>query len=136
MIKEISKEKIFYLIMTLIIAIVIFYASNIKSTAEATLSNFSVIYHFGVFFLFSFFLFLTIKKEKTNLKTVLIVFLISIVYAFLDEIHQLFVLGRFANIKNILIDGIGSLAAIFLVSQIERFSKFKIQKNLKNVCKA
>lgn len=109
--------------MTLITAVIIFYASTIKATAETTPNNFSVIYHFAIFFMFAFFLFLTIKKEKINLKIILIVFFVSIVYALFDEAHQLFVPGRFASLKDILIDGIGVLCAIFLVSKIHRIHK-------------
>lgn len=133
MIKKFSKKKTFYLIMTLILAGVIFYASTIKTAGEVqTGLNPSLVYHFGVFFMFTFFLFLTVKKENTklNLSTVLLVFLISIFYAIFDEIHQIFVPGRFACFKDILIDGSGSLCAILLISQIK---KEKIKQPLRRL---
>jgi VanZ family protein len=121
--KNFDKKRCFYLFMTLIVAAIIFCASMIKPTMETTKNNFSIIYHFGVFFMFTFFLFLTIKKEKADIKIMLIVFLISVVYAFSDEIHQFFVPGRFVSLKDILIDGAGNLCAIFLINRIDKFYK-------------
>jgi hypothetical protein len=122
--KSFDKKRIFYLFMTLILAVVIFYASTIKTTGGIpTGLNLATIYHFGVFFMFTFFLFLTVKKEKTNISIILLVFLFSIAYALSDEIHQLFIPGRLASMKDVLIDGVGNLCAIFLVTKIDKFNR-------------
>jgi VanZ family protein len=119
--KRFGKERWFYLVITLILAVTIFYASTIKTAAGVpTGLNLSAFYHFGAFFMFTFFLFLTIKKEKANFSIILLVFMLSIAYAISDEIHQLFVPGRLASIKDLLIDGAGNLCAILLVSGIEK----------------
>lgn len=121
MTKRFDKNKWSYLVMTLILAVVIFYASTIKTAAGVpTGLNLSAFYHFGVFFMFTFFLFLTVKKEKIDVSILLLVFMFSIFYAISDEIHQLFVPGRLASIKDLLVDGAGNLCAIFLVSIIEK----------------
>ncbi len=110
--------------MTLLIAGIIFYASTIK-TAEGAITglNLATFYHFGIFFMFSFFLLLTVKSNKIDKKAILITLLISIIYAFSDEFHQFFIPGRFASLKDVLIDSTGSLCSILLIFNIERFNK-------------
>jgi len=119
-----NKERIFYLIMTLLIALVIFLFSNISfPIGEKTGLNLAIFYHFGIFFMFTFFLSLTIKNKKFDNKTTFIILLISLVYAISDEFHQLFVPGRFYNIKDILIDFAGSLLSVLTLKVIEKFNK-------------
>jgi len=129
--KNWDKKKVFYFIMTLIIAILIYYASTIESPSQPETSNFSIIYHFAIFFMFAFFLLLSIKKEKLDFNAAFITFLISGVYSFLDEIHQLFVPNRFASLKDVLIDVIGIICGIILIKLIENFNKKKSQSTRK-----
>lgn len=49
-----------------------------------------------------------------NKKGILIAFIICFLYACSDEIHQLFVPGRSGEIRDVLIDSIGSLLGIHL----------------------
>lgn len=113
--------------MTVIIAIIIYYASTIRAPSQTETSNFSIIYHFAIFFMFAFFLLLSIKKEKLDLNAVFITLLISGAYSFLDEIHQLFVPNRFASLKDVLIDVIGIICGIILIKIIESFNEKKSQ---------
>jgi VanZ family protein len=124
MLKEINKEKVFYAATTLLIAIIIFYASTITGTGlESPKFNLSVIYHFGIFFMFTFFLTLLLKDKRLNKKKILIILLISLVYALSDEFHQLFVPGRFASIADALIDLGGSICSIILIRLVERLRR-------------
>lgn len=102
--------------MTLLIAIIIFLVSSISSFPfiEKTEIDISIFYHFGVFFMFTFFLSLSLKSKNTNNKTILIILLISLAYAMSDEFHQLFVIGRFADVKDVLIDFSGSLCSALI----------------------
>lgn len=47
-------------------------------------------------------------------KTYLLSILLCIIYAISDEIHQLFIPGRACQIKDILIDSVGSITGIYL----------------------
>lgn len=124
MLKKISKEKEFYIAMTFLIAVVIFLFSDISTPIKnKTGLNLSTLYHLAVFFAFTFFLALSIKSKQLNKKTIAIVFLISLIYAISDEFHQLFVIGRFASIKDILIDMIGSSLALLTLKVLERFKR-------------
>ncbi len=122
--KNLSKEKAFYIAMTLLIAVIIFLFSNISTTiGKETGLNLATLYHLSIFFAFTFFLTLGIKSKNLNKKTIAIVFLISLIYAISDEFHQLFVIGRFASIKDIAIDMIGSSLALITLKTLERIKR-------------
>lgn len=124
MLKILIQKKKFYAIITLLIALEIFLFSNIPSPiGEYVGFNLATLYHFGIFFMFTFFLSLTLIHKKLSNKTILIVLLISIFYAMSDEFHQLFVIGRFASIEDILIDFAGSLLSILILKIIWKFKK-------------
>ena len=119
-----SKTRIFYISMTLIIALEIFLFSSIETPlGEQSGLNLATLYHLAIFFAFTFFLTLSIKTKNLNKKTIAIIFLISLIYAISDEFHQLFVIGRFASIKDIIIDMIGSSLAILILKILEIFKK-------------
>ncbi len=122
--KKFAKGKIFYIVITILIALEIFLFSSISSPiGEKTGFNLATFYHFGIFFIFTFFLSLSLKKGKINNKTILIILLISLIYAISDEFHQLFVPGRFCSIKDILIDFAGSLFSVLSIKSFKRFNK-------------
>ena len=57
-------------------------------------------------------------------------FLICVIYAISDEIHQLFVPGRAGQVRDVLIDSAGSLLGIILVMAFEKLL-IKINKKHK-----
>ncbi len=127
MIIWLEKRKIASLIFTLLIAIEIFFFSTISfAPGKRAIISLTTLYHFIVFFLFSFFLFTTIKgKGKIKTKHILIVFLISLIYAILDEFHQSFVPNRDASIKDILIDSLGIFTSMIIYLYINKKAKEK-----------
>lgn len=61
---------------------------------------------------------------KNNIpQSYLISIIFCIIYAISDEIHQLFVPGRACQIKDILIDSIGSITGIYLYKLISKRKK-------------
>jgi hypothetical protein len=124
MTQNLGTKRTFYLIMTLITAGVIFYASTIETTAGvASGLNLAALYHFGIFFIFTFFLSLTLLQKRLNTKTILLILSISLIYALSDELHQLFVPGRLASLKDVLTDLGGSLFSVLFLKLFERFGK-------------
>jgi VanZ family protein len=123
--KRLNGKKIFYIIMTLIIAVIIFLVSNISSFPgiEKFGIDISLFYHFGVFFMFTFFLTLSITNKKLDNKTIAIILLISLAYALSDEFHQLFIPGRFCDVKDALTDFAGSIASVVFLKIINRFNR-------------
>jgi VanZ family protein len=126
MTKRFGKERLFYLIVTLLIALIIFLVSSISSfpVLEKTGIDISSLYHFGVFFMFTFFLTLTLVNKELNAKTIILVLLISLIYSLSDEFHQIFVPGRFSDVKDALTDFAGSSASVVLLKFIEEIKKF------------
>lgn len=118
MINWIEKRRIRSFIFMILIAVEIFFFSSIDSISnQRGIIPLSVIYHFIVFFLFTFFLFITIKgNKKIKVRYIFIALIISILYAFLDEIHQTFIPGRNASINDILTDLTGSVISIAIYS--------------------
>ena len=53
-------------------------------------------------------------------KKYLLAFLICVIYAISDEIHQLFVPGRSGQVRDVLIDSAGSLLGIIIVMAFEK----------------
>lgn len=106
------------LILTILIAIQIFWFSSLQLQGGAAgLNLVSTAYHFIIFFLFSFFLFFTIKgKNKIKSSHIFATLIISVLYAISDEIHQLFVPLRSACLTDVLTDTAGILiAALFYI---------------------
>jgi len=115
MLKKLEKKRAIPLIITILIATEIFFYSTITGETSTGIFklNLAIFYHLGIFFLFSFFLLITIKGEnKINLKYFLIVLFISIAYGVSDEIHQYFVPGRSSALRDVVFNSIGSLFGI------------------------
>lgn len=122
MISFLEKKRAISIILTLIIALEIFYFSSLTggSVSSGGISLLPLLYHFIVFFLFGFFLFVSIKgKENLKLKYLILVLVISVIYALLDEFHQTFIPGRDANFLDIATDTAGILSSICLYSYVQ-----------------
>ncbi|MER2120653.1 MAG: VanZ family protein [Solibacillus sp.] len=75
--------------------------------------------HFNIYFFLGIFTMLALKISgvKGN-RSVVIVLIICIIYAVTDEFHQLFVLGRGAQLKDVIIDLVGATTGIATASLI------------------
>jgi len=129
MIFWLEKRRFISFVLTLLIAIEIFFFSTIYfGPGQGTTFNVSVIYHFVVFFLFSFFLFATIKGNKEmKFKHILTVLIISLVYAISDEVHQSFTPGRDVSLKDILTDLAGSVIAMSIYIYTSKKNKKELE---------
>jgi VanZ family protein len=116
MISLLEKNRWLAVLFTILIAIEIFYFSTMQgSTGTGGIIPFAQIYHFVVFFLFSFFLFMSIKgSKKIKISYIIITLTASILYAISDEIHQIFVPLRHASIGDVFIDTLGICFAIVI----------------------
>lgn len=109
MIRWLEKNRYAAIILTVLITIEIFYFSSIPGDkVGAGISWIATAYHLTVFFLFTFFLFISIKGEK-EMKSfyLIIVILISILHGALDEFHQMFVPLRNSTIQDVLTNTAG-----------------------------
>lgn len=120
-----EKNRFVSVIILVLIAIEIFFFSSLSGVPSPGGTDWIARgYHFTIFFLFCFFLLVVIKGEK-KIKPgyIFAVLLISILYSFLDEFHQMFVPGRDANIVDILTDTIGIFSSAVIYSFISRKKK-------------
>jgi len=104
-------------IITIFIAIIIFYFSSLSFLGIGegyTKSWMSIVYHIVIFFFLSLFLFISLVKGKSNSKLFLFVILVLISYGIIDEIHQFFVQGRFCTIIDVFFDSIGIFFAFMV----------------------
>ena len=108
----------------------VFYGDISKEKEEVIIEKYSYpirkLAHYSLYFILGILSFLVIVDYKNNKKLILYSMLICFLYACTDEFHQLFVYGRSAEIKDVLIDSFGSLTSILLCNFI--YLKNKIKK--------
>lgn len=133
------------IVLVLIWASLIFLMSSFDATDSSNQSNFIVniisnilnienarllsliirkLAHFTEYLILGFLTINMLNKNDISRKY-LISILICIIYATSDEIHQIFVPGRAYQIRDILIDSIGSITGVYLYKLINT----KILKN-------
>jgi VanZ family protein len=116
MIKYLEKNPYISFIFAILMAFLIFYVSSMTfehGTPGPDWEIKSVLYHYIVFFLFCFFLSISLIKGK-NLNLLLPILLICLFYAITDEIHQIFVPNRACDIFDFLIDSMGIFSSELL----------------------
>ena len=107
------------LVLVILIAVEIFYISSIVPPTIGPEGNriIPIAYHFIIFTLFSFFLYLAIyTKEPDESYWFVIVF--STLYAISDELHQLFVPFRTCTLFDVVIDFAGIVFGLILFAII------------------
>ncbi len=112
-----EKHNKFSWVITILIAIFIFYVSSLtfKPTSVGGIALETTIYHFYTFFFLSIFLLISLTRGKfKNKNLIFISIILAILYGVSDEVHQLFVIGRVCAISDVLIDSIGVLLAGYL----------------------
>lgn len=89
--------------------------------------------HMFLYFVLSILVYL-LSKSMTNEFTisVKISMFVSIIYAATDEIHQLYVVGRSGQLKDVWIDSIGVFVGIIFISIIYIYKTKKVSKNIEN----
>ena len=119
-------------VVTILIAIFIFYISSLTfAPGTGTTNLLSIIYHILIFFFFSLFLFISsVKRNQKARRLFLLTVVISIIYAVLDELHQHFVPGRSSSISDIFLDSLGILFSSVIYFILMVYSKItgKIHK--------
>lgn len=73
--------------------------------------------HFTIYLILGILVYLYIKEFNISNKFI-VSLLICIIYALTDEIHQLFIVGRSGNIKDVCIDSLGSMIGIFIIKKV------------------
>jgi len=107
-----------YWLPVIIYAIFIFYVSSIPGEVIPVLfAHQDIIFHIIEYAIFALLINRALKAHYPGLiypRRILLVFLLSFIYAISDEFHQLFVPGRYASGFDLFTDGLGSfLGSLF-----------------------
>lgn len=122
--KKINRVFLFIYLPLIIHWVTIFILTSLPSDRLPSVEVSDKINHFLAFFVLGFFLNLTLKYQtkfpelKKNI--LLITIIIAAGYGLLDELHQLFVPGRSAEVLDCLADFIGAVSGNFLAEFIYR----------------
>ncbi len=84
-----------------------FLSSGLKPSEDFILRKFA---HISEFFILTILFYRAVKKTIFE-NPVFAAAIFSLLYAVSDEVHQLFVPGRAGKIEDVMIDGVGILAA-------------------------
>lgn len=76
--------------------------------------------HFFVYFVLGILVFNYLSSFALDKKMLLLSILICFLYACSDEVHQLFVPGRSGEIKDVLLDSLGSISGILIYFKIRK----------------
>ncbi len=114
--------------------IILFVLTSLPSQMAVTMDVSDKIEHFGAYGLLSVFLYLNLafQNKAKILKKFPGTFTIIIAsfYGLLDELHQLLVPGRSADVLDWLADFSGSLVAVLITGYlIKRFKQIETEKN-------
>ena len=128
------------IILVIIWALIIFIMSSFNAEESANQSNFIVniiasifninnisllsliirkLAHFTEYLILGVLVINMFTKNNVR-KSYLLSILLCIIYATSDEIHQIFTPGRACQIKDILIDSIGSITGIYLFKLLKK----------------
>lgn len=108
MISWFEKNREISFLITIIIAILIFYISSLTFPAGGGTGYISYIYHFTAFSYLALFLLISLVRGKPS-NLIVLGIVLAVIYGISDEIHQYFVPGRYPSLKDILINSIGIL---------------------------
>jgi len=82
--------------------------------------------HFTIYFIGGIIIFLFFNTYNiSNTKKIIYTLLFIIVYASCDELHQRFVEARDGKIEDVLIDSLGGMCAVLIMSAKEKISNLK-----------
>ena len=129
---EKNTKKIINIVLLILWLVIIFYFSNQPGNLSSSLSDnltllifnnitdfliFIVrkIAHISEYFILAILMYNVFKDYLSSKKSYLITFILSILYACSDEIHQLFVVGRECLPRDVVIDAIGVILALIFI---------------------
>ncbi|NCO11498.1 hypothetical protein CO038_04715 [Candidatus Pacearchaeota archaeon CG_4_9_14_0_2_um_filter_39_13] len=115
---------------TIIVAALIFIISSLQLQPSGIIGPVgihAILYHLLAFFVLSFLLAISLTKGK-NPRLLPLAFLLALAYAVSDEIHQLFVPGRYGSVSDVMIDATGSILAVLIYSILIRYRKINSKR--------
>ncbi len=130
MLKFLEKHKVGLVYIPLVIYwLLLITATSLPAADLPSIGTIDKVNHFIAYFGLSVLLTLCLlfqtKYGFLYKKAFLISFLVVILYGVIDEVHQLFIPGRMAEISDWLADTAGALLGVFLVWVLVKWLKYK-----------
>jgi len=129
-----NKRKFLYLPLGLYWLLIFILTSIPGKSIPKVLGGVDKIKHFGAYFVLAFLLSFALKMQNrfpiVSKYSVLFTFLITLFYGLIDEIHQIFIPGRYFDWLDLLADIVGSALGIFLVKLILTENSLNISKKV------
>jgi len=114
--KNKHKQQIFFFILAILWGILIFYLSSTPDLSSGLPSVYDLVLrkiaHIFVFMILTYLI--ASSFDKHSRPYLLFVIIAAVAYAFVDELHQVFVETRSGNPKDIIIDSVGVYFGIWL----------------------
>lgn len=108
--------------------IILFLATTLPVQSVPSVAIGDKINHLAAYFVLSCLLYLTLiyqrKSEYLFNKAAFATIVISSVYGALDEIHQMFIPGRFAEVLDWLADATGAILGVLIISYLIKKLKY------------
>ncbi len=119
-----------YLMLTLVWSVMITISSSIPNLKVSNVvPETDKLVHITIFAILAFLLSGTLYKNTRPWKRVAQVLLLTILFGYLDELHQSMVVGRVSSLWDLLADGIGGLTgAMLYLSFHHQQTKFRIKE--------
>ena len=73
--------------------------------------------HFIIYFILGIFCYMNFKNDKEGVLNAII---LCILYAFTDEMHQMYINSRSGEFRDIIIDSLGSISSILLMYKLKK----------------
>jgi VanZ family protein len=132
LLKFIEKRKVLLVYTPLVVYwILLLTATSLPANDIPALGLYDKFYHLGAYTVLSFFLNLTLVYQKKSkflfYKAGIAAIVISSVYGALDEIHQIFVPGRSAEILDWTADFVGACFGAYIVYLMIRRFKYPLE---------
>lgn len=113
--------------------IVLFILTSLPSNISLDINVSDKIEHFGAYGLLSFLLYSNLyfqtKYQLLNKFPAIFTLLFAALYGMVDELHQLFVPGRSADVRDWLADFLGSVLAVLIAKFIlEKLKQIELKK--------
>jgi len=117
-----ENNKHYVLLLIILVAIQINFFSSLPGSTIVgpDWAILPTLYHFLIFFTLSFLILVYMgSHSKVTLHHIFFSVLISVIFAIVDELDQLFIPLRFAGIKDVLIDSAGILLSVFVYKYLK-----------------
>lgn len=132
MFKYLENNKVWLVYTPLIIYwIILFTATTLPGPQLPDIHIGDKIEHFGAFFILSIMVNLTLIFQRKSFflfrYAILVTIITCMTYGAIDEIHQMIIPGRFADIRDWLADSTGALAGVLVLNFLKKLFDYKVK---------